>query len=412
MRTYTKKKFLFICHGATLAGATTSVFETLKRIDRSRYDIVVLLPSKGPLIDLLERENIKYRVVPLCIFYYCSPFKTFSAKNVALYVGSLRRLYKFLITAYGNIIYLPLILIEEAPDTVIINSSTLALAGFISKIMHRRVIWHVREVISTEGSWILKKMVAFIIRFSAEKVIVNSEFSLNDMSKLKIKNAVLVHNGVDLKRFNRRNLPVEEFKKVGLTPDDKIIGFVGHIYREKGWHNLVKASFLMTQEMPNVKFLSVGSGYMIERQDGAHTDPLRRYREDVLFKKVVENMRFDKNFIFLGQRFDMENIMPMMDCLVFPSIAPETFGRVIIEAMASGIPVVATDIGPSSEIVKDGITGLLAEPDNPKSISCALLDILKDKERAGRMGLAGRNRVEEMFDIEKAVPQFLKIYEG
>lgn len=396
------KTALFVQHGATLGGASLCLFEILKRIDKTKYRILVVLPEEGPLSDLLEKEGIRYKIIPLFNFYYCSQSKTRL---------SLRNLFILVKEAIGNIIYLSRILKKENPDVVIINPSTLLLSGLIAKLMGKRVIWHVREVISTEKSWFLKKIIASIIRFSAEKVIVASRFSLKDMLNLKLRNAIVVYDGaVDLKRFRKRNVSDEEFARFVLNPDDKVVGFVGQIYKEKGWVNLLQAAFLLVQKLPRVKFLIVGSSCMIERKGVKYTDPLRKYREDALFHKIVKDMKLDSNFIFLGQRFDVENILPLMSCLVFTSIVPEAFGRVMVEAMACGLPVVASDISAVPEIVVHNETGLLVKPNNPKALSDALINILTNEKKAKDMGNAGRRRIESLFDIEKILPQLMEIY--
>lgn len=408
--TFNKRKtFLFIHPGASVGGGVYSLFETLKRI-KQRYRIIVVLPEEGPFSELLEKEEIEYKTIPLSIFYYCSQAKTFSTKNIFIFVMSCKNLFTLLINSFGNIFYLARILKKEDPDTVIINSSSLLLCGVIAKIMKKPVVCHIREVISTEKFWILKKTIAGILNFSAEKIIVNSEFSLRDMLNLKIRNLYLVHNGVDLEKFYKRSISKEEISGFGLGPDDKIVGFVGQIYQEKGWRTLVKAAFLLTQRLPNVKFLIVGSSHMMDRENFSWPDPMRKHREDVLFQKILEEMKIRDKFILLGQRFDVENILSLMNCLVFPSTASESFGRVMIEAMAAGLPVVASDIGAASEIILDNETGLLFAPDNPEILAEALIDILTHEEKAKNMGFAGRQRTEEYFGIEKIVPQLLKIY--
>lgn len=404
------KTALFIHHGASLGGAPNSLFEILKRIDKKKCRVIVILPQEGPFSDLLQEEGIEFRVIPLFVFYYCSQAKSFSAKNLPMLIMSIKKLFTLFFNLLGNAVYLPKVLRKENPDVVVINCSTLLLSGIIAKIMKKRVVWHVREVISTEKSKTLKKIIAAIFNFSAEKIIVNSRFSFNDMLNLKVKKNVLVYNGVDLNKFCTKSVPDEKFTEFGLSSNDKIVGFVGQIYKEKGWFNLVKAAFLLIQKMPSLKFLIVGSGYMIERKGVTRFGSLKNYGEDVLFQQIVKDMKLENNFIFLGQRFDIENILPLMSCVVVPRIAPETFGRVIIEATALGLPVIASNIGATSEIVIDGITGILIEPDNPKALSKALMEILTDEEKVKKIGNAARKRTEELFDIEKILPQILEVY--
>lgn len=405
-----RKTALFIHHGASLGGAPASLFEILKRMDEKKRRIMVILPEKGPFSDLLYKEGIEFKTIPLFVLYYCPQIKSWSAKNLPAFIIGVKNLLILLINSFGNIIRLSMILKKENPDVVIINSSTLLLSGVISRIMKKRVIWHVREVISTERSLILKKVFAAVLNFSAEKIIVHSRFSFNDMLNLKVRRLVLIPNGVDLNKFRVKNTAGVRFAEPGFDPDDKIVGLMGQIYREKGWRVFVKAAFLLTQKLPSLKFLIIGSGYMMKRRDVGYFDILKNYREDALLRQAVKDMKLEDNFIFLGQRSDIENILPLLYCIAVPAIVPETFGRVIIEAMASGVPVIASNIGAFPEIVADKITGLLIEPDNPGALSEALIEILTDEEKARKIKDASRRRAEELFDIEKILPQILEAY--
>ena len=111
-----------------------------------------------------------------------------------------------------------------------------------------------------------------------------------------------------------------------------------------------------------------------------------------------------------GFRRDVARVLSMADVLVFPSLRPEGFGRPIIEAMALARPVVATDIGPSSELLgKDGDAGRLVPPD-PGSLAVVLGDLLRSPEQRARMGQAGRKRVEAHFTLDRQVAEMSAIY--
>lgn len=396
-----RKKIIFIHHGASIGGAPFSMLEILRRIDRKKFRTLVILPETGPFSDLLKKEDIKYKIIPLFIFYYCPQCETsLSIKDLPILLRDIFR----------NLLCLPKILKRENPDVVIINASPLLLSGLIAKLMGKKVIWHIRETISTEKPGVLKRIIAAIIRFSAKKTIVMSRFSLKNVGRLGLNNAAIVHGGVDLKKFRPKSVSSEEFKKLGLNENDKIVGFVGQIYEEKGCFKLIETAPLVIQKLPDVKFLIVGSGDMMDRENDNDSKISENHKIDRLFRRMVDKKKLSDHFIFLGQRFDVEDILPLIDCLTFPSIAPEPFGGIMVEAMACGLPVVASDIGASQEIVVDNITGLLVKPGDPKALSEALIDILTDEEKARRFGEAGRKRAEELFDIEKIAPQLVNMY--
>lgn len=397
-----KKTILFIHHGSSLGGAPLILLEYLKRMDKAVYKRIVVLPEEGPFADLLKKEGVEYRIIPLFTLYYCSQAKSFSAESPRVFAQSLRRAFILIKKAVFNILLLPAIIKKEDPQIVVITTSTPLLCGVIAKMMGRRVIWHIREVISTEKSRFLKKLISSIINFSSDKIIVMSRFSLIDISNLKINNAAVIYDGaVDLNKFSMRKKDDLKLKELGINASDKIVCFTGQICRQKGWHVLAGSAFIIAQKMPKIKFLIIGGSSMMEAGRGSREDPLREFREDAVFKRVTKRLGLAGNFIFLGQRMDVEDILPAVDCLAFPNIAPEVFGRVMVEAMACGVPVVASDIGAAPEIIIHNVTGLLVKPQDPKALSDALVYILTNEERAMAMGEAGRKRAEELFDAGK-----------
>jgi len=408
-----RKTILFIHHGATTGGSAICLFEGLKRIDRANNRVIVILPEEGPFSDMLAKEGIEYKVMPMFNFYYCSQAKSFSCGNPEVFFNSLLNAFVMFFKGLGNIACLPLIILRYNPGVVVINPATPLLSGLIAKLMGRRVVWHIREVISTEKSKALKKIISSIIDFSAKEIVVMSEFSFSDIAALNVKKPHIIYDGaVDLDTFHPRSLGEEEFKRFGLKRNDKVVGFVGQIYENKGYLNLIEAAMLVILKNPDTKFLIIGNSYAISRENGKPPVAPRGMEDETKFRKIVSKMKISDNFIFLGQRFDVPDIMPLMNCLVFPSIVPEVFGRVMVEAMACGLPVIATNIGAAPSIVKQGLTGLLVEPHKPCALSSALVDILTDEKKAKLMGEAGRKRAEELFNIKNVVPQLLEVYEA
>jgi len=173
---------------------------------------------------------------------------------------------------------------------------------------------------------------------------------------------------------------------------------------------LLKAAFMLIQRFPRVKFIVSGSSDMVQKEDVKCRISFGWYREDTLFREAAMNMKLENNFIFLGQRRDTQDIFPLMSCFAYPITAEETFGRVLVEAMACGVPVVASDIGAVRELVKDNNTGLLVKPDDPVALAEALESIMVDGVLAKKMGETGRRRAKELFDIENTVSKLFRIY--
>ncbi len=145
---------------------------------------------------------------------------------------------------------------------------------------------------------------------------------------------------------------------------------------------------------PQTKVLIVGNG----------DDRYRLY-----LKAKVKDLELSSHIIFAGFYEDVPHILRCMDIFSLPSLS-EGFNRSLLEAMACGLPVVATSVGGNVEIVQDGVNGLLVPPGNPGALASAITKLLKDKEKIRKMGLERRRIVEENFSIEKNEKKIEKLY--
>jgi glycosyltransferase involved in cell wall biosynthesis len=148
----------------------------------------------------------------------------------------------------------------------------------------------------------------------------------------------------------------------------------------------------------DVKFLIVGDD----------PGPAGEFRNQL--QEMVESLGLEQKVIFLGWCKDIPGVMAQLDGVVHASTAPEPFGLVVIEAMAMGKPVIATNAGGIPEIVEDGQTGLLIPLKDSTAMAEAILKLLNDDPLALRFGQAGRKRVEEHFDIRSNVAKVEKVY--
>ncbi len=127
-------------------------------------------------------------------------------------------------------------------------------------------------------------------------------------------------------------------------------------------------------------------------------------------RAYAKNIGLNGNLIFTGLRKDVSNILDIIDILVMPSLR-EGLPIVALEAMAKNKPVVASDVGGNSEVIVDGKTGILVQPENSIALALAIKRLVKDKEYAARLGANGRNRLEEHFSVEKMVGATEELYE-
>jgi lipopolysaccharide/colanic/teichoic acid biosynthesis glycosyltransferase/glycosyltransferase involved in cell wall biosynthesis len=208
-----------------------------------------------------------------------------------------------------------------------------------------------------------------------------------------------IGNGVDIGRF-----PVEPSsdgarESLGLCAQDKVVGFVGRLVREKGILELIQAMKLVVEAVPDAKLLLVGDTLDSDRDRKAKRAIGRLLDQDGLASRVL----------FTGFVEDIPRVMAAIDLFVLPSHR-EGMPRTIIEAMASGKPVVATDIRGCREEVVNGLTGLLVPVKNPAALAAAIVCVLSNLELAYEMGKQGRQRACALFDEGTVLDRQVRAY--
>jgi len=199
----------------------------------------------------------------------------------------------------------------------------------------------------------------------------------------------LIYNGVDLERFR----PVDKGaarRALGLS-QGPVVGTVAALVPVKGLEYLLEAAHIVRSEVPEV-VLTIAGG-------GALEGTLRRRAKDL----GVEVR-------FLGPREDVSLVLSALDVFVLPSLS-EGMGLSLMEAMAAGLPVVATEVGGVPELVVDGETGVLVPPGDPDALAGAILDCIGDREKAVEMGRRGKERVCALFSLPRMIQEHEALYE-
>lgn len=182
-----------------------------------------------------------------------------------------------------------------------------------------------------------------------------------------------------------------------IEPDAKLIGTVGRLVWQKGLTYFIQAiKHIVDSELQiagKIKFLIIGEG-----------------NERKSLEKLVMKLGIENNVIFTGFRKDVKEILQALDIFVLPSIR-EGQPIILLEAMAMGKPIVATDIEGVNETVVDGLTGILLPPRDPHLLAEAIMYSLKDSKKAQEMGQAGRKIAEEKFNLKDKIKQHAQLYE-
>ena len=204
----------------------------------------------------------------------------------------------------------------------------------------------------------------------------------------------VVHNGIDLQRFQGADPQAGSRlrRALDLPQAAQVIGFVGRLHPVKGAADFLQALAALEVRHPDLYGLVVGSG--------EQRDELRRQAQAL---GVAQRVRFT------GFRSDIPELLRAMDIFILPS-HDEPFGLVVAEAMAAGLPVVATRVGGVPEIIEHEQTGLLVSPRCPDEIASAVDGLLQAPEQAARLAEAGRQHAGQCFSREVMVEKTLAVY--
>ncbi|MBN1481249.1 glycosyltransferase [candidate division KSB1 bacterium] len=233
----------------------------------------------------------------------------------------------------------------------------------------------------------------YAIRYTDKVISVSKSTArwLVEKRKVSPHKVMIIPYGVNLDKFNP-NVKNVRREDIGLHPDDIVIGQVSRLNEQKGHTYLIQAAPKILAQQPNVKFVLVGDG------------PLR-----VELEQHIRERDLQDNFVLLGFRHDVPDLLPLLDVFVLPSLY-EGLPNVVLEAMACGLPVVATPVDGTKEAVIDGETGFLVPERDPDQLAQKLLEVISNDDLKLKLGLAGRRRVEDYFSLEGQVQRFEELY--
>jgi glycosyltransferase involved in cell wall biosynthesis len=206
----------------------------------------------------------------------------------------------------------------------------------------------------------------------------------------------LIYNGIDCVPISAADARARSRQRLNIPLQAFVIVIVANLIAYKGHENILDALVAIKGKLPQPwRLLCAG------RDDGLLT-PLRHQ---------AQQFGLTKNIEFLGLRSDVADILAAADLYVSAS-HQEGFSNSILEAMASGLPVIATKVGGNAEAVIEGTTGLLVAPNSPENLAAAILRLAADPAQMKQMGAAGRHRVETEFSLDRCVDQYDTMYRG
>lgn len=202
----------------------------------------------------------------------------------------------------------------------------------------------------------------------------------------------LVHNGIDITRSQVTGCRLQEIKISYGLRDGPVVGIIARLSEVKGHKYLISAMKKVTQAIPDVQLLSIGDG---------------KIRKDL--EAQAEKFGIKERAHFIPQVADTSEPLSVMDIFVMPSLQ-EGLGLSIMEAMLAGVPVAAAAAGGITTLVRDNQTGILVKPADAHNLALAIIELLKNKEKARRLSSSARDLIVREFSLEKMAEETEKVY--
>lgn len=381
------KRIAYVDHALQLGGAQKSLLELLARLDRRRFSPVLLCAEGAEWLHRPELDGIEQ--VP--VFEASALLEQRRDQLDPSVLGSRRQLLG------GLTLVLRLRRALRAVKADLVHTNTLKahfLGGAAGRLSGLPVLWHVRDILDPgpARTWLLRASKLLRPQVIAISQAVAAQFSSQNVP------VELIYNGIPLDQFTPEEPDPSLKRELQLSPEEEVLVIVGRLTPWKGHRTLLEALAILSTQRPQVRLLVVGE---VAFWEASYGEELERLAEDLGVADRVS---------WLGFREDVPAILRLCDLFVLPS-EDEPFGRVLIEAMAVGKPVVATRSGGAPEVVVDGETGALVPPGDEKSLAAALGDLLSDRSKAAALGQGGLERARAVFDVNRVVEMVQSLYD-
>ncbi len=354
----------------------------LKHLDRERYEPYVIAPPENNLLESLDRLNVTL---------------------YQLEIGDKPEPGRDIRTS----LQLRSVLRKAKPDLLHVHGHKAALIAVLARVFQKDrcpMVVSVHNYPSYHGSNLAVRKLGslfmrLIVRKACKCITVSDAVrrGLVETDRVDASRTVTIHNGIETERnvSDDREDNVERLKEdLGVSEEMIVIGAAGRLIRDKGHSVLLKAADGLKEAYPGIRVLIAGDG------------PDRTRLED-----EVTNLRLRQTVALPGFIGDLRHFFGLLDVFVLASLK-EAFGIVLLEAMRSGCPVVASDAGGIPEIVRDGETGLLFPAGDTDALAAAVGRLLDDKRLRDELARNAKRTVKEEFSLEKMAQQTMEVYDG
>lgn len=363
---------ILLLHSASdIYGSSRIFLEVVKIYLKAGINPVVLLSGEGPLTEKLRELGVKIEIQNLGILRrkYVTPIgllNRFSKNRKAYaYLDNLHAKYNF--------------------KLVYSNTLAVIIGAFWAKRNQLPHIWHIHEILP--GPAPLVKVLAKMLDSSTPNpIVVSNAVATHWQGRLKTSKPKVIHNGISYDQFIKE---YEDAKsKLNLPVDKLVITMIGRINPGKGQLFFLEIAKRLSARYPHLHFVLTGDpfpGY----------EPIAEGITEFIAKNKLESKVTD-----LGFRSDIPQVLAATDIFMLPSILSDSFPTVILEAMASGKPVIATQSGGAQEMIDEGKTGFLIPIGDVDKAIHAFKKLIENEALRTAFGSSGRSKVLKEYNLE------------
>ncbi len=366
------RRLLVVHSSAELYGSDRSLLDFV-RIEGGGFDITVLLPEHGPLVQLLREAGARVEIGEVC--------------KVQRNMLGLRGLLRTLGRAWRALQQVRALAGGQPFDIVYTNTVAVFAGALYALVARRPHVWHIREIL--DGSPRLSSVFRALVSLLAQRIVCNSNQTMHWIALPRSRaRCRVIWNGVGVARPTGRRAAERGLR--GWGEETLVFVLVGRLNAWKGQGLALQAFETMRADGQHqaTRLWIVGSSFA--GQEHFERD-LRARIEGSTVREAVRMEPF---------RADVEAVWDAADVVLVPSTEPEPFGRVAIEAMAFGRPVIAAAHGGLLDIVSDGDSGLLVKPRDAQALAAAMARLARDPDLRERLSAGALKRQVRLFSVE------------
>jgi glycosyltransferase involved in cell wall biosynthesis len=371
-----RRKILVLANSPFISGAEISLVQLIHKIDKARFEMIVLLPVNSQLSVSLSQFN----TIHLPFIWFQRSFNPIRLMQYCLNCMVITWKIREIVRAYHI-------------DIVYSNSVKSHVYGAMVRLFcGRKSVWQIRDNVK-------RGLFNTVLTLLTDKIICISANIYSQVHTPENKK-VLIYGGIDVKEWDVRAIPQKPLREeLSLPPETKLIVIVSQLTPWKNHFDFIKAAKCMVDRCTNVHFLVIGD--ILNPKDCEYKERIHDKTRELGMSSYVT---------FLGYREDVKKILCQVDVLLHTAI-DEPFGRVLMEAMALEKPVVAYNCGGPGEIILPGETGYLVEPYCYVGLAEKTLILVENDELRLGFGKKGRERVQNSFTIDDSVRKMEKVFD-